>query len=440
MTQTIASADASRRPQLLFVHSGSPKKRITFEVAAALGSDIHLLNPEPNWAVPLAREFHATDGLSLPDVLDVAAQIHARVRLDGVITFWEEDVPTAALIARRLGLPGNSPQASLNGRSKLRMRQALDAAGVPVPRFAPITDRASLLAAGRLVPFPAVLKPEWGADSEWVTKVTSIDGALQAFEHSRQFARVQNSIYPYPGGRFVLESYLSGPEVSVEGVVQRGRVTLFAIIDKAKMVEPSFIERGECTPSRLPADVQDAVRDMVVRGVAALGLTDSGLHAEVRITPEGPRLIEIGARMGGDCIHALIKRVYGVDLAEENIRVSLGLPAHAATPPLGCALSTTLVPERAGRVVLRGAIKPRRTRNFIEVVLTKQPGDTVLLPPDGYDNLAWVSVWGKDYRAARRSLNQRTNRLARTIDVHPESWHDRAADPVGFACAAGGGG
>ena len=440
MNQTVASVDASRRPQLLFVHSGSPKKRITFDVAAALGSDIHLLNPEPNWAVPLAREFHATAGLSLPSVLDLTAHIHERVALDGVVTFWEEDVPTAALIARHLGLPGNAPDAALNARSKLRMRRAFAAAGVPGPPFAPITDRASLLAACERVPFPAVLKPEWGADSEWVTKVTTVEEVLQAFEQSRQFVRVQNSIYPYPSGCFVLESYLAGPEVSVEGVVQHGRVTLFAIIDKAKMAEPSFIERGECTPSRLPADMQAAVREMVGRGVAALGLTDSGLHAEVKITPAGPRLVEIGARMGGDCIHALIKRVYGIDLAEESIRAGLGLPVHGATPPLGCALSTTLVPERAGRVVLRGEIKPRRTRNLIEVVLTKQPGDAVTLPPDGYDNLAWVSVWGKDYRSARRSLNQRTNRLARTIDVHPESRHGRAVDPVGLACAAGGGG
>ena len=440
MSQTMPPADASRRPQLLFVHSGSSKKRITFDVADSFGCDIHLINPEPNWAVPLAREFHATSGLSLQSVLDLAAQIHSSVTLDGVITFWEEDVPTAALIAHHLGLPGNTPEAALNARSKLRMRQALLAAGVPVPPFAPITDRASLLAACERVPFPAVLKPEWGADSEWVTKVTSVEQVVQAFEQSQHLARVQTSIYPYPTSRFVLEGYLAGPEVSVEGVVQHGRVTLFAIIDKAKMAEPSFIERGECTPSRLPAEVQEAIHHMVVRGVRALGLSDSGLHAEVKITADGPRLVEIGARMGGDCIHALVKRVYGIDLAEENIRTSLGLPVHEATPALGYALSTTLVPERAGRVFLREQIKPRRTRNLIEVVLTKQPGDAVMLPPEGYDNLAWVSVWGKDYRSAQRSLNQRTNRLARTIDVHPEPWYGPVDDAVGFACLAAGGG
>ncbi|MFH1571980.1 MAG: ATP-grasp domain-containing protein [Gemmatimonadota bacterium] len=436
MNEPPASPDAPRRLRLLFVHSGSPKKRLTFDVAAALGSDIYLLNPEPNWAVPLAREFHATAGLSLPEVLDLAADIHARVGLDGVVTFWEEDVPTSALIARRLHLPGNLPTAALDGRSKYRMRRAFANAGVPVPLFAPITDRASLLAACEHVGLPAVLKPEWGADSEWVTRVTSVEEALEVFEACHHLARVQNSIYPYPAGRFLLEGYLIGPEVSVEGVVQDGRVTLYAIIDKARMAEPSFIERGERTPSRLRPAVQEAVRDMVVRGVAALGLTNSGIHAEVKITPQGPRLVEIGARMGGDCIHALVKRVYGIDLAEENLRAALGLPVHEAAPPLGCALSTTLVPERAGRVVLREEIKPRRTQNLIEVVLTKQPGDQVLLPPQGYDNLAWVSVWGKDYRAAQRSLHRRTNRVAQAIDVYPEVERHRAG--MARLAAAGG--
>ena len=254
---------------------------------------------------------------------------------------------------------------------------------------------------------------------------------------------MQSSIYPYQGGRFVLEGYLCGPEVSVEGVVQDGRVTLYAIIDKARMAESSFIERGERTPSRLRPAVQEAVRDMVVRGVAALNLTDSGIHAEVKITPDGPRIVEIGARMGGDCIHALVSRVYGIDLAEENIRVALGLPVHTEAAPIGCALSTTLVPERAGRVVLREQVRSRRTPNLIEVVLTKEPGETVLLPPDGYDNLAWVSVWGKDYRGAQRSLSHRASRLSRAIDVD-------GADPVTGAAvnelaieleaAAGGGG
>ena len=437
----LASPEATSRPKLLFVHSGSPKKRLTFEAAAALGSEIYLLNPEPNWAVPLAREFHATADRSLPEVLELAADLHARAGLDGVVTFWEEDVPSAAAIARRLGLRGNSPEAALNSRSKLRMRQALADDGVPVPAFAAVTDRPSLLEACREVGLPAVLKPEWGADSEWVTRVSTVAEALEAYERCRQLVRVQSSVYPYPPARFILEGYLPGPEVSVEGVVQEGRVTLYAIIDKARMAEPTFIERGESTPSRLPLEVQHAIRDMVCRGVAALGLTHSGIHAEVRLTPQGPRLVEIGARMGGDCIHALVKRVYGIGLAEENIRVALGLPVHAEAPATGCALSTTLVPERPGRVVLREEVRPRRTRNLIEVVLTKQPGETVLLPPDGYDNLAWISVWGKDYRAARRSLSRRARRLSEAIDVAPENEtpHETAVRVSAWAAAGGGG-
>jgi biotin carboxylase len=250
--------------------------------------------------------------------------------------------------------------------------------------------------------------------------VDSVEQGLQVFAETSQRARVQSCIYPYTTGRFVLEGYLNGPEVSVEGVVQNGQVTLYAIIDKAKMTEPAFIERGECTPSRLPAPAQEEIRDMVRAGVGALGLDNSGIHAEVKITPAGPRIVEIGARMGGDCIHALVKRVYGIDLAEENIRTVLGLPVRPAAAPNGCAISKTLVPDRPGRVFFQHPSLLRRSRNLIEVVLTKHPGDRVLVPPDGYDNLAWVSVWGRDFRAARRSLNTHTSRLENALVIQPE--------------------
>ncbi len=405
--------------KLLFIHSGSPKKRLTFEAASALGIDVFLFNPEPNWAVPYTRQTFFTAGLSLPRILDMAAELHEQARLDGVVTFWEEDVPTCALVAQRLGLRGNSPATALRSRSKFRMRQAFQKANLPVPPFHRIPNAAALLRACGEIGFPAVLKPEWGSDSEWVTRVDSPQEALEVFREVRRRVRVQDCIYPYPTGKFVLEGYIEGPEVSVEGVVQKGQVTLYAIIDKAKMLEPSFIERGECTPSRLPVAIQEDISDMVRRGVRALGLENCGIHAEVKITPEGPRIVEIGARMGGDCIHALVKRVYGIDLAEENIRASLGLPVHPETPAHGCAISRTLVPDRPGRVVLQPTRALRRSRNLIEVVLTKHPGDQVQVPPEGYDNLAWVSVWGRNYREAQRRLETRSSRLENAFVIQP---------------------
>jgi biotin carboxylase len=411
---------ASAPPKLLFIHSGSPKKQLTFDAAAALGFDVFLFNPENNWASSYARQTLITAGMSLPRILDAAGELHAQEGLDGVVTFWEEDVPTCALVAQRLGLRGNSPAAALRSRSKFRMRQAFLKADIPVPPFARVSSPGSLLKACEEVGLPAVLKPEWGSDSEWVTRVDSTQEALEVFREVRRRVRVQDCIYSYPTGHFVLEGYLTGPEVSIEGVVQNGQVTIYAIIDKAKMLEPSFIERGECTPSRLPIEIQQEIRQMVARGVRALGLENSGIHAEVKITPEGPRIVEIGARMGGDCIHALVKRVYDIDLAEENLRATLGVPVHPETPARGCAISRTLVPDRPGRVVLQSTRALRRSRNLIEVVLTKHPGDQVQVPPEGYDNLAWVSVWGRNYREAERRLETRSNRLENAFLIQSE--------------------
>lgn len=413
--------------KLLFVHSGSPKKRLTFEVAATLGLEIYLFNPVPNWAADLAHQCFFTADHSLTDIIAMAEDLHHRIGLDGVVTFWEEDVPTCALIAHQLGLRGNNPIAALHARSKYHMRQAFQQADIPVPPFRLVNSLESLRLACAEIGVPAVLKPEWGSDSEWVTRIDSVDQACAIFTNIQNLVRVQDCIFPYPAGNFVLEGFLSGPEVSVEGVVQGGRVTLYAIIDKAAMDEDNFIERGECTPSRLPGAVQEEIRDMVCRGVRAMGLEHSGIHAEVKITPEGPRIVEIGARMGGDCIHALVKRVYGVDLAEENIRVALGLPAHTSPAARGCGISRTLVPKRSGRVRLRSKHPLRASRSLIEVVLTKYQGDRVSIPPEGYDNLAWVSVWGRTHGEAARRLENTSARLENAFVIEPDMFETYTA-------------
>jgi biotin carboxylase len=410
---------APRRPKLLFVHSGSIKKRIAFEAAADLDVEIYLLNAAPGWADSFAHETIYCHGKSLSEILTLTEELHQRVALDGVVTFWEEDVPTCAHIATHLGLPGNSPTAAMNARSKFQMREALQSAGVPVPKFRLITGEESLIQACRELTLPAVLKPEWGADSEWVTRVENANHALKIYRENRGRARVQDSLYPYPPARFVLEEFLSGPEVSVEGVVVNGQVTLYAIIDKAKMDDGSFIERGETTPSRFPPVVQNAIRDMVFSGVKAQGLTNSGIHAEVKITPNGPRIVEIGARMGGDCIQPLVKRVYGINLAEENIRVALSMPVHAPVHSKGWGISTTLVPEQPGLVRIKPVRYAKRNNKVIEIVYTKQNGDRVEVPPIAYDNLGWVSVWGKNYTSAKRSLDLHTHRVARAFAIHP---------------------
>ena len=416
-----------RAPSLLFVHSGSNKKRLTFQAAAELGAEIHLLNTGPSWADVFARATY-TPKLGPRQIIEFADRYAADHKLDGVVTFWEEDVPTCALIASRLGLPGNSPAAALNARSKYKMRRALERGGVTVPRYARVRNAADLETAVAHVGFPSVIKPEWGSDSEWVAKLTCLEDARRIYADLSGRVRQQDCIYNYPRPDFIVESFLTGPEVSVEGVVQNGEVTIYAVIDKAPMREPNFVELGEITPSRLKASSQDAIRNTVVAATHALGLTNSGVHAEVKLTPGGPRIVEVGARMGGDCIHALVRRVYGVDLAVENLRVALGQPVSAPSPSAGFALSSTLVPDLSG-VVRLAERRPRlrRGRNLIEVVMTKNPGDMVHLPPEGYDNLAWVSAWGRDYSSAARSLRNYVGRVASQLHIDPNGAFSEAA-------------
>ena len=97
----------AKKNKLLFIHSGSIKKKFIFEIASSLNIEIFLLNPTQNWAEDYVKECYSTVGLTIDEILELSKEIHKDEHLDGVITFWEEDVPTCALISEYLKLTGN---------------------------------------------------------------------------------------------------------------------------------------------------------------------------------------------------------------------------------------------------------------------------------------------------------------------------------------------
>ncbi|MBN1586056.1 MAG: ATP-grasp domain-containing protein [Candidatus Omnitrophica bacterium] len=403
---------------VLVIHSGSSKKRFILETAQMRGIRVTLLNPQQNWASEIVHKLHVCRPRTVRGLEDRVRSIHAKDPVDGVLTFWEEDVPTVALCAQRLGLRGLSPDSAWASRSKLVMRRRMAQMGLPVPAFQEVETWEDAAQFVREHGAPAVLKPEFGADSECVVKVEDESQAQWVFDSVLGRARIQSAVYPYQRQKFLIESYIAGPEVSVEGVVQGGTPVFYAVIDKSPMTEPFFIERGEVTPSRLPKTAQAGILEMVGSAVRALGLRDCGLHAEVKLSAQGPQIVEIGARMGGDCIHGLVKAVYGVDLVEENFKVCLGAIATPTQPARCVAVSETLVPEQSGRVVSVPDLNQWSGHDeLIEVVLTAKSKSMVRIPPLGYDNLAWVSVKGRSYREANQALSRWVQVLQESIQI-----------------------
>jgi len=225
-------------------------------------------------------------------------------------------VRTAAHVAEQLGLPGPAFSAACDATDKRRMRRRFLSAGAPSIPFREVADPGAALQAARDFGYPVALKAPRSAGSRGVFRVGS-DDELRAFFPQ---ARLQE-----PRGRLLVESWIDGPEVSVEGCCAGGRIHVVQITDKLLYPGPSPVEAGHTQGSRLPAPVQQAIRDCAVAGIRALHLDHCGFHAEIKIGPAGPRIIEIAARLGGDRIATdLTPLSTGVDLVRAVLDIALG--------------------------------------------------------------------------------------------------------------------
>ncbi|MER5886125.1 ATP-grasp domain-containing protein [Streptomyces sp. NPDC001941] len=249
----------------------------------------------------------------------------------GVLAGFEFYVPAAARLAARLGLPGLPPETVEAVRDKALMRAAVAAAGLRTPRFAEVSGPDDLAAAAARVGFPCVLKPVGSAGSVHVSRADDAAGLAAAY------AALAGDRRPDMGRllerRALVEEYLDGPELSVEGCVGAdGRATVVAVTHKVLGPEPSFVEVGHVVNADLAPQVLGAVEAYVRDVLTALRVTVGAFHCELRLVAGEPVLIELGARLGGDRIPDLVEAATGVRLAELAVAAHTGLDASAVPP------------------------------------------------------------------------------------------------------------
>jgi biotin carboxylase len=260
--------------------------------------------------------------------VDEAAERLRECRPDGILALADPLLRWTADVAARLELPFASPQAALNLTDKHAQRVALRAGGLPVPEFRPIppvADDEGWAALAAQARFPALVKPRSGEGSRDVFAVNSV---AQAREYVAELERTDGPGVP----ALVLEAYLPDRPadagspfagyVSVESLVARGRVSHVAITGRFPLAEP-FRETGFFIPSALGEEDRAAVLEAAGAAIAAVGMSVGCLHTEIKLTPDGPRVIEVNGRIGGG-VPEMLAEGAGVDLLGLAIRAALG--------------------------------------------------------------------------------------------------------------------
>jgi biotin carboxylase len=229
-----------------------------------------------------------------------------------------------------LRLPHNDPGAALAARNKRVMREALFRGGVPVPDFRQISLDEDPLPVALEIGFPVVVKPITLSGSRGVIRANDAPELRAAFARARDIARASG--YGPDEGALLLERYLPGVEVAVEGLLTAGSLQTLAIFDKPDPLEgPYFEETIYVTPSRLPPEVQDAISTRTAEAAAALGLREGPVHAELRVNDDGVWLIEMAGRSIGGLCSTVLEFGAGISLEELILRHAVGaeVPSHA---------------------------------------------------------------------------------------------------------------
>jgi biotin carboxylase len=283
------------------------------EKAVEMGMKVVALDMNPNavgFSVPgVVKEVIST--------IDVSAAIEAakKHRIDGVMTL-ATDMPmrTVAAVAKECGIVGVSGDTAVKATDKSVMREALRTAGVPVPKFFRVASINEFRMAVDSIEGPFMVKPADSSGSRGILKVDDRESLDSAYEYTRQFSH---------NGIVVVEECMVGPEVSVETLAIDGEVHVIQITDKMTTGAPHFVETGHTQPTRL--DCANEIGKVAIAANKAVGIKNGPSHTEIIVTKDGPKIVEIGARLGGDCITThLVPLSTGVNMVEACIRIALG--------------------------------------------------------------------------------------------------------------------
>lgn len=259
-----------------------------------------------------------TDTNSIKEILNAIRN----QKFDGIITTCDYYIETVQKLSEQLNIPCPFPRKVDNVRYKHNLRKILDEAKLWNPKYEIACNWNEVLDASRKIGFPLVLKPVDLSSSAYVRLIRNAEELRDAFDLLESFPinwrdQKRNCIY-------LLEEYMVGDEISVEAITFQGNTEIIGITEKSLTGEPYFIENGHMFPADLTEKRKKEISEYVVKALHAAEYDHGISHTEVKLTKDGPRIIEINPRVAGDYIAELINLVCGVEILRAFIDLSLG--------------------------------------------------------------------------------------------------------------------
>ena len=367
--------------------------------AKEMGYEIILVDYDPD-----AVGFELADVKLVVSTLDQEEVLkQARIYKPDVVITSTSDGPvrTAAYVNEKLGKqPDLSYEDSLCATIKSYMRERLKECHVPIPQYFVVSNEKEFQNAVQALQGDMIVKPADNAGSRGVVLIkkdsesgkTQPEDTLAVYEYSKSNSR---------NGVVMVEEFMEGEEVSVESMTVNGETTVVTITDKLTTPPPYFVELGHAEPSRHPAKLQEQIREITKQAVAAIRLQNGPSHTEVKLTKNGPKIVELAARLGGDFITSrLVPLSTGVDMVGNSVILATGGQVELAKKwDKGAAIR--FISGESGTI--KQITVPKEVYGLPgieEIVLYKKAGDTSNGTKSSNDRLGHVIATGKDAKEA----------------------------------------
>jgi biotin carboxylase len=340
----------------------------------------------------LADRFEPVDLKDTGKLEALARSLAENGGLSGVMTAGTDFSASVAWVAEKLGLPGIPWEAALDASDKARMRRRFREAGLPSPEYAVLTQ-----APGenfRLsFNFPAVVKPVDNMGGRGCRRVDSCGEFQEAAAAALRFSR---------SGRVVVEEYMEGPEFSVDAVVFQGEVTICGLADRHIYFPPYFIEMGHTMPTEFPEKDREALLDVFVKGIRALGITNGAAKGDIKLTPRGPMIGEIAARLSGGYMSGwTYPYASGVEPVRGAIAAALGRRPEGLEPLRDWTSAERAFISIPGKVAeILGVEEARSLPHIKDVFLRAAPGGRLSFPENNVSKAGNVISAAPDRESA----------------------------------------
>jgi biotin carboxylase len=391
------------------------------EAAGKLGVEIVVGTDRRQALFDATRErVLALDFLDASATVREIASAHRSRPFAALLGVDDDTVLLAALGSEAVGLPTNRPAALRIARSKRLLRERLRGAGLPGPEFRIVPIETDPRAAAGGTAYPCVLKPTFLSASRGVIRADDPAAFIAAFERIRRL--LADPELAARGGEeaqvILVESFLPGREVALEGLLVGGRLRTLALFDKPEPLDgPCFAETLYVTPSRLPAVVQKRVCEAVQQAADAIGLREGPLHAEVR-APEGACVVlECAARSIGGLCSRTLRFGAGWSLEEVLLRHALGLEVDPPEREAAAAAVLMLPIPRAGVLREVQGLAAAAAVPGVEGIEITVPLAQQLTPlPEGDRYLGFAFARATTPEAAEAALRRARDLLTFAID------------------------